>query len=529
MYLQLSDKIVITSQFSNGEEAFWNAQVYSKIKDLNIRANRLFDEVNSFFKFLPQYKLEVVENYYRAVLKSLAKSSILFSGTEEEYKKAVDEITNDIIKETSILFSVVTLEDIAIWASINPITIPDSISAEHHGSYSVDGTYLIEDYKRLWELCIVFRMIMPVWCEYLTLINGVITPSKHEVKCLWLLSDCPNIIESPAMEKLKSYVNEKGNLDITKASTAILNGVSRAEIPEWITAVTIVKRLGIGELSQNEERSHLVTSIFGYIQGILTRDLDRKNTGRIRDKFAYSSRDDDDDKPSFIEQYKVRQDITEGDVVLYETFVVKFQEKAAKSLVKYRNFSKEQMARYLYCVNTCIAHTNKLHNTKLLPVQETILKWTVNDLVPHQMVNRLSNEALRVLLGIAQGYIWYFKLPDIAVALTAYSETSLEQGLLIAAPNARISPGMHLRISSIYKHSHPRSYNQQSEEELRATNVGVNPIREVIRGLNNNIFIARAPEELFAEAESYQKSGRVIFKAVSEQMVALIETINEVI
>lgn len=527
MKLSLSERIVITSKFSNGESVYWNAQVYSKIKDLGLRANRLFNEVNAFFDWLPPAKLAAVEEYYRAVQETIGKASARFSTKDDEYSAIITTITDELTKETTKVFKVVTLDDITEWSKAYGIKVPDSIATVHSGLYSVEGTYLVEDYKRLWCLCIAIRMMVPVWCEYINIINDLVSSSKHEVACIGLMRDCDGIMGSLAMQKLRDYVNEKCRLEISKVSTAILNGISRSEIPEWVISVTIVKRLGIGEISSNEDRSHLVTSIFGFIQGILTRDLDRKNTGRVRDKFAFLTADEDNDKHSYLEQYRVKQDITEGDTVLYETYVTMYSDKGALSLVKYRGFSEEEKAEYLEKIRTCIKYTTSLNVVKLLPAQKCILAWIVNDIVPYQMLDRLSVEAYKILLGIAQGYIWHFKLPDIAVALTAHHDSNLESSLLLSTPNARVSPNMHQRISTLYKHQHPRSVHDSSPAP-NAENVGVNPIREVIRGLNNGMFTARAPDELWSTATSYQKSGRVIFKNISEQLVSLIETINEV-
>lgn len=527
MKLTLTDRIVIASKFSNDETFYWNAQIYSKIKDLGLRANRLFTEVNAFFDSLPPAKLAAVETYYRNVQGIIGKANARFSVTDSEYTEVINRITSELTKETTKLFQQVTLDDITEWAKGYGIKVPDSIATEHSGIYSIEGTYLVEDYKRLWCLCIAIRMMVPVWCEYINIISDVVSSSKHEVSCLGLLRDCDGIMNSQGMQKLRDYVNEKCRLEISKVSTAILNGVSRSEIPDWVISVTIVKRLGIGEISSNEDRSHLVTSIFGFIQGILTRDLDRKNTGRVRDKFAFLTLDEDSDKPSYIEQYRVRQDITEGDTVLYEKFVTTYPERGALSLIKYRDFSEEEKKDYLEKIKTCVAYTTSLNVVKLLHAQKCILAWIVNDIVPYQMLDRLSLESYKTLLGIAQGYIWYFNLPDIAVALTAHHDSSLESSLLMNTPNARVSPNMHQRISELYKHQHPRS-NQNSAPAPNAENVGVNPLREVIRGLNNGLFTARAPEELWSTATSYQKSGRVIFKNISEQLVSLIETINEV-
>lgn len=527
MELNLTDRIVITSKFSNGEVFYWNAQVYSKIKELGLRAHKLFSEVNSFFNQLPPSKLAAVENYYRTVQEIIGKSNARFSTVDTEYSAIVDEITKELTAATAELFNTVTLDDITAWSKTVPIKVPDSIATVHSGLYSIEGTYLVEDYKRLWCLCVAIRMVLPVWCEYINIINDVISSSKHEVACIGLLRDCDGIMNSDAMNKLRDYVNEKCTLEISKVSTAILNGLSRSEIPEWVISMTIVKRLGIGEISSNEDRSHLVTSIFGYIQGILTRDLDRKNTGRVRDKFAFLTNDEDNDKHSLIEQYRVRQDITEGDVILFETYILQYPERAALDLVKYRNFSAEETERYVDKVRKCVSYSSTLNVVKLIQAQNCILAWTVNDIVPYQLLDRLSPTAFKVLLGISQAYIWHFNLPDIAVALTAYHDTSLENNLLLNSPNARVSPNMHQRLSTLYKHSHPRSVSENAQPNLNSENVGVNPIREVIRGLNNGMFTARAPEELWSTATSYQKSGRVIFRNISEQLVSLIETINE--
>lgn len=528
MELNLTDKVIITSKFSNGDVVYWNAQVYSKIKELGLRAHKLFTEVNDFFNYLPPSKLSVVENYYRQVQEIIGKSNARFSTVDTEYSAIVDEITKDLTVATANLFNQVTLEDISAWSKTLPIKVPDSIATTHSGMYSVDGTYLVEDYKKLWCLCVAIRMMLPVWCEYINIINDVVSPSKHEVVCIGLLRDCDGIMNSDAMNKLRDYVNEKCKLEISKVSTAILNGLSRAEIPEWVISMTIVKRLGVSEISSNEDRSHLVTSIFGYIQGILTRDLDRKNTGRVRDKFAFLTNDEDNDKHSLIEQYRVRQDITEGDVILYETYIQKYPERAALDLIKYRNIPQDQVELYLDKVRKCIAYSTTLNTVQLIQSQNCILAWTVNDIVPYQLLDRLSPACFKILIGIAQGYIWYFNLPDIAVALTAHHDTSLENNLLMNSPNARVSPNMHQRLSSLYKHSHPRSVTDSQSQNVNSENVGVNPIREVIRGLNNGMFTARAPDELWSTATSYQKSGRVIFRNISEQLVSLIETINEV-
>lgn len=528
MQLSLNDRVIITTLFDDGTSFYWNASIYSKIKDLGTRAKTLFKEVNEFIAWLPDEKRAVIENYYRNVQGILEGGSQRFTSSNKEFVAVINDMTEKLTRATSVLFDTVTLDLIHQWTSNHTnISIPE-LGEEHNNVYTVDGTYLKSDYVKLVDLCIAIRFMVPVWCEYINIIEDVVAANKCEVSCFGLFRDSPGIIESEAMAKLRAYVDEKSQLELQKAATSIINGMSRAEIPEWILSVTIVRRIGIGDISSDDERCHLVTSIYGYVQGILNRDLDRKNSGHVREKFKSRGDGDEFDKQSQIEQYRVKQDVTIGDVSMFETYVGRYPNEAAVELVKHRELPKDELADYLAKVKICVAYTEKLNELDLIPAQEFILGWIVNDVVPYKIVDRLSSKVKRTLLGIAQAYAWYFKLPDVSIALTALHNTDMESSALVNIPNARVSPNMHQRLAVLYDHSHPNMPEEGNEEEIKRNNVAVKALREVIRGLNNGLFTARAPDELWSSASSYQRSGCVVFKNISEQLVTLIETLNEV-
>lgn len=540
MRLSLNDDVIITTLFNDGSEIYWNASIYSKIKELSARSLTLFRETNDFLAWLPPDKLKAVEDYYRTVGATFARASAKHTTTDKEFIAVVDVITEEITVATGKFFKSITLDLIKEWSSqYNGINIPD-LGEKHNVVYTVEGTYLREDYIKLVDLCIAIRLMVPVWCEYISTVDTVVASNKYEVSCIELLRDAPGIIESEAMRKLSSYIEEKSQLEIGKAATAIINGMPRSRIPEWILSITIVRRIGVGDISADDVRGNLITSIYGFVQGILNRDLDRKNAGTVRDKFRDDKSSDEFEKQSLIEQYRIKQDITEGDCSMYETWIVTYPERAALELVKHREMTKEELALYMKRVKTCIAYAEKLNELSLIDVQYTLLGWIVNDIVPYQLIcrvdpktghlaGRLDPAAKRKLLGIAQGFAWYFNLSDIAIALTALHDVDFESNGLVAAPSFRLSPNMNERLSARYDQFHPNAPEAAADADYqRSNNVAAKAVREVIRGFNNKTFKARVPPELWDTAGSFQRSGTVVFRGVSEQTVLLIETLCEV-
>lgn len=477
------NKMVVVENLS-GEKLHWDVSVYERTHYSTV--DDMFRDINAFLSTRPTDQQAQVFNIYKDIRH-------IFDEVFEP--NALTRMLSDKVAE---LYSIVTYEAVDHWASrFAKVVLPPDLSDHYDPDYSADGTYLRHDYLKLVSLTILLRMMIPMWGEYTKIIKDHAGSVYKEYAAMKLMKKAVNIMMSEPMVKLRNYVqhavaNEQHN------NPAIINGMGSAMLPEWLLSIVVVRRLAITEIDASPETGNIITNIYGFM--IRThKDIDRKFGGPVNEKFREDDGEGTDDGVSVAEAYKVKQDVSLGDLAIYEAYASNL-DKVAKDVLPSIDLSK---------VDACMSTVASFDKLRIASFQETLIQWIMNSVIPARSIPRLGRDSLARVLAVTQAVIWDMGFPELAVMVTAVPIESDSSTMVLQEPRLRIPGKLADRLSELYPYWHPQIYTRgEPQAPDRKNNVACKAIKAVAKEVQFSIYQSRSPERLWRESSLYNQSGK---------------------
>ncbi len=263
-------------------------------------AGDLFRPINDFLARLPAVTQAALFGLY-----SEAKDVFMTSRHEEVLDKNLKGIFRRI-------FNTVDLQLLRNFVEINSgITIPHDIKSSYADvevGFLRDKTYIREEYIELLTYTVAVRLCLPIWGEYMSLVDAYATADGKEFHAYSLLQESV-LPRQPAYERLIRYVTASTTNSVETAS-ATLKGVGRDSIPEWLTSMVIVRKLPLIDLF-NSAKGNIINAVYSYVDNHLKR-ISKKFMEDARERKNESSSGDGEKDQSFVETYRAKQDLTYG-------------------------------------------------------------------------------------------------------------------------------------------------------------------------------------------------------------------------
>ena len=407
MLIEHVDKTTLRIVNDEGQERQWSVPVFSRTRYSDVVD--AFRDINGYWAGLNANRRRRIFDIYKEARELITEYNS-FEGVDNI---AMDTgvLTASLIKIVERLYKEMPLEEIEKWLRLyGGVVYPNTgLRTEHDPDDPMpDRTYLVKDYTKLVLLTTALRAMVPIWGEYISIIEKTTGTLYKEYIALRLLSRS-SIIEYDAFDRLRRYIECSITRD-TDTTAAVLSGLSTREIPEWLLAVVIVRRISVGEVDASEDSGNIITNIYGFVTSTL-KDLNKK-FGGIKEKWAATT-SDDGEEGSKLETYRPRQTISTGDTMLF-------------------NIGAEDVENLVYkidpsvpdaMIDKYIKASNKLHNLQVAKAQMDICAWVLGDL-PKQVlspnaVESLHQTALIGALVATQILLAHWGFFELSVLITA--------------------------------------------------------------------------------------------------------------
>lgn len=407
MLIEHVDKTTLRIVNDEGQELQWSVSVFSRTRYSDVVD--AFRDINGYWAGLNANRRRRIFDIYKEARELITEYNS-FEGVDNI---AMDTgvLTASLIKIVERLYKEMPLEEIEKWLRLyGGVVYPNTgLRTEHDPDDPMpDRTYLVKDYTKLVLLTTALRAMVPIWGEYISIIEKTTGTLYKEYIALRLLSRS-SIIEYDAFDRLRRYIECSITRD-TDTTAAVLSGLSTREIPEWLLAVVIVRRISVGEVDASEDSGNIITNIYGFVTSTL-KDLNKK-FGGIKEKWAATT-SDDGEEGSKLETYRPRQTISTGDTMLF-------------------NIGAEDVENLVYkidpsvpdaMIDKYIKASNKLHNLQVAKAQMDICAWVLGDL-PKQVlspnaVESLHQTALIGALVATQILLAHWGFSELSVLITA--------------------------------------------------------------------------------------------------------------
>lgn len=448
----------------------------------------LFNEINDFIKTNlskeEQCKLFTV---YATIDEYFDKSNQM----RRKGGTIVDTFDSGLSKHIQKIFDIVKYKDVKDYLlnlyKKGVVRLPDDIYNDYRiedkmQQKHIDCTYLIPDYLDLLALSLYTRLLVPIWGRYLNILKFDPRSSLKEYHALKLIEGT-SLYKEFVFQRLDTYV--RGTITIEDNLAIMVSGLSNEEIPFFLMAQIIVKRLPIFNISystNNDRSSHLMSMMFHLIgtSGKAAK-LGQSLKNAIFDKKPVETEWSDEDNSSVWDMYKSRELISGGDLAVTEVYLKEFCHGENPELTK-----------------ICYEYIKEMNLRKITPVQIQLMTWIMAVLIPGNVIPLFEGSVLRRALAISQSQLFTWGFENLAIMLTA-EPVPLEKDMFVSNLGQKsITNDRKLELDKVYGLT---GINNNKHE-----NVGVKAIQEMSRRFFESDWGVDCPKELYKDNEDLKIS-----------------------
>lgn len=393
-----------------GEKLRWDFN--SAYKNLKVLEYDVFQHINQYFEKLNEQKLDAIFSCYKDIRNAFNEIFDRRQLTQKLHPlvgKLVDQFDLSDIQNWIMNKSDVLIPNESV-IKINYISSPDI-------SGTREQTYIREDYIKLISLCLMLRVVLPIWGEYITKTHSE-TGTKFKEQDAFRLISSSKVMQSEAMQKLKTYV-EFATLIGKKKHSSIIDGVSSEDFPDWILSLVVIKLLCVVDFRGIDVTTTIPSRIYGFISQRV-KGLDTKSSGAvgiIKNKLFEDDNQKGDQNISRLESYKQKEEISPGDIVALE-FAASDPFNVAQMLVPGINID---------LLTSALKSTEVLNTQRVYEPQIILLQWVIKRVIPTRAVDYLSKATVVKLLAVCQAVLWHKGHKELAALCTAVVQPNTDE------------------------------------------------------------------------------------------------------
>lgn len=450
--------------------AYYGRNVFNKDYDL-------FEQLNSYWSGLSEELQLSIYNCYRSI-----KATFESFGSREA-------MMSDLNKWSVQLLNYHDFTHLRNWIFFRSnIAVPSRF--EETFVYDVDRqntpdqTYLKGDYIDLVTMTLVFRTMMPVWGEYISMMRQEHGTRFKEYEAFNLIYGA-EICRSHAHEKLMIYIDRTIAADRYN-QTVIIDGISSEDFPTWVLARTIVRRLLISDIRGLDPKANIVTFTHKYVSEAARPD-DSSGEQKVKNKTTDDSGMDQENKLSSFERYRVRHSIAIGELVEIEHSLSDLRS------IAYRLSSNMNDALFYRSMETC----EHLTKHRISEPQITLLRWVFKPVVSPRGLMYIDNHRIIKCLGVLQAVLWARGHKYLSLLSTAYANIS-DNSMLVSGSDskARIPKELMEELDQTYPYQ--RMFGGK-KTGYKSQNLAIEAVDKIVTDLSANTWTATADDGLISE------------------------------
>lgn len=477
-----------------GQELEWSGSMLNRTSFKNL--DNLFNPINGFIASWPADKQQALwECYVEAyeLMRTQGELRLLFGKLKKVVKRMYDLFTYDQLR---------------YWVlGYGSIYIPENIYDQYDGNPE-DRTYLINDYKELAVLAVSLELMVPVFYQFI-FINKNVGNNHKEQYAYGLLGDTW-IETTPGAQRLRSYV--EANIAREAISVAsVCFGLSSTELPDHLYCRAIVKKVALSEVTVVDVNSSIISNVYHYLRNTY-KSLDRSFTagdGKLNPKHNPTDRGGDEDNMSIAETYKVKQEISDGDLIPQSIYTENYM----------------QMTHAIdptvppELVEMCIRNAWKLELDPIAPHQMTLVQWVMSKVLSPRAIPNLDKPSLLRTIGATQALMFHWGFKELAVLLTATAYNWEEESAMFTVESrSRISSDAVQKLVGLY----PYSTRQSGKTSDRQTNAACRAIDALALEMSTNYWAVYVPVEKVNEFRFEFDNVITVPADVKSQLVRLL-------
>lgn len=439
-----------------GDALLFSISVFGRVSFQNID---VFEHINKYWADLPEERQDRIFKIYKEIL-------FIFDNVWVK-----TDLTDALTSKVKELMDMHNLEDMQTWISFkSDIRIPENFTIDYE--HSIDNntsrakTYIKSDYVKLVTLSMALRCMIPIWGEY---VSNTRQDSGTQFKEYYAfqLMNTSEIMHSPAIDKLKTFVeatvgDDKNDPNIT------LKGISSEDFGYWLLSLVCIRRLCVGDIRGIDPNVDICKFIYKFIIQKL-RNSDNNFENVVKEKTFDDRGPDGENKISSLERYKIKTNISLGEIVELEYSIRNIVDVAHKLTSKLDPYLLERSL-----------HTSQaLMNQRLLDPQMTLLRWVFKPVISPKGLMYISKPLIVQAIGAMEAVLWARGHKYLALLCSAHPITSENEMVVSPVPsNKRVPPELLEELDKLYPFKAVTSSKKAGSKEHNLATRSIDIVRE---------------------------------------------------
>lgn len=497
MHIELDDDSTSLSALRichKGKCTTWDAGMYDRTS--RGAGAAIFNEINAYWATLPANRQQAIWDVYEKI--------------QETFETVFDsnKLHSTLVALTKELLEQHPLDEIDYWIKIRSnLKIPASMKEAYGPNDPRDRTYLRADYAGLMILAIALRPMVPVWGEYIRRIKDESGSNYKEYLALGLLARS-GIIRSEPMLRLRRYIEASVGTD-TVTLSSVIGGLGSAELPEWLLGLALTRPVVLVNISECDDRNNIISNIYRVVKNSIDT-LNRKFSGAINEKRRVNDAVDDDNS-SLAENYKVKQEISDGDLVILSVYT---EDTNAMAL-------KVDPTVDLELVQLCQRELSRHGQLEINQHHLTLTQWSLKPAISARGIPSLNKPSLLRAMSVTQALLWHWGFIDLALLVAASPVLAQGEEMLGVVESRSRIPREHVaRLMELYPYYQNIGGRQITE---RQQNPAVKAIELLTRTITRCDWDVIGPNRLLQLGKDSLTGKRMIAPAdIKKQLADLI-------
>lgn len=524
------DKLIVVEH--KGQELSFLTGAWGAIQ----RTEQVYNDINAYWASLPMSRQDAIWQDY-VEIHEMVNTINHFSRMHEQLRRKVAD-----------LMSHHPFDEIKYYVErSSKVKYPKDLK-DAYGVGAPEGslTYLRGEYIELISLIIQLRPMIPVWGEYIDKCKSELGTHHKDYQAGLLLAQSAVPASAP-FKRLHEYITAYLG-DITSPQlilAANMAGISTANLPDSLLNTIIVKRLSVTDLvttSMPDEATNVMSKIYNHSRAASEKS-NNYHRGVLRDKTASNvDMGNDEDNTSRIELIKVRESISEGDMVAIEHY-------CEQTLVLARKIDST-IPKEL--VSACMNHLSSdggyqaedfrfwltswvLCGHRLLKAKDGTL--TRGRVLSPKCIEVARYEAQLSMLAAAQALLWHWGFHELAVLISDKPE-KLDTSTMIGATTNKLNKTLAKELAVLYPmpqvlrgkrgdrvNSWPNPNKEALEAQALKECIAIKDIDTFVRTVGPLAWAKAAPAALVAVCNHQVKANyTMLVSDIKNQLATLVLT-----
>lgn len=465
----------------DGKTIKWNTQTHSKLKFNN--AALIFKEVNEFWASKSQAIQAEVFGAYEAIYNCLT--------TPDDSENQSARLRSLV----AIIYKHFTVKDAENIVNNLNLTYPSTMTEDYGNEGDNGRTHRRSDYHRLVQLAIRLRPMLPVFGQHIRTFLDQPGTQYRESSAISLLNGT-DVLTVPAVEKLISFM-EVTLKNFQHQNSTILGGLGTSELPYWLVAKALFRRVAPGEINSDDDVSSIITNVYNFVVKSTLDSVPRNFGGAKAKTRTTEGTSKTDENISLLESIRIREQVTGGK----KTFVNVYSRTVLPTVLRV-----DPTVPHEY-VDQCTKFTTERLAQDIHPVQETLARWVLSRGQCPSHYDLIQREGVFRIIGATQALLWHWGYLELAALMEArpQDDVSLAPMASLWVRNA-LSKDRLDKLRERFPYTMPLTRRDQNPDEAI---VGVAGVIDLARQIHSEEWIL-SKDSAFYNLVDHNELGYII-------------------